>query len=144
MIKYVAGFLFSEDKQEVLLIRKIKPEWQKGLLNGVGGKIEEFDKIPLDAMIREFEEEAGVHITNWKSVVTLMGIRDKIQTYSVDFFSAINDKIYQTEAQTEEALVIADTFNLPENVIFNLRWLIPFCLDNTLDKPALIYDIKGN
>jgi hypothetical protein len=34
----VAGFLFRNNDTEVALIRKNKPDWQKGKLNGIGGK----------------------------------------------------------------------------------------------------------
>lgn len=144
MTKYVAGFLFSEDRQKVLLIEKNKPDWQKGLLNGVGGKIEDYDNLSIDAMIREFKEEASLDIENWKSVVSLYGIREEKQIYSVDFFCAYDDSIYQAKAITEENLKIVDTFNLPENIIFNLCWLIPMCLDDTIGKPVVVYDMKGN
>jgi 8-oxo-dGTP diphosphatase len=40
MIKYVVGFLFNEGKTKVVLIKKNRPDWQKGYFNGVGGKIE--------------------------------------------------------------------------------------------------------
>ena len=49
MKKYVAGFMFSSDKSEVLLVEKMSPEWQRGLLNGIGGKIEG-GETPLEAI----------------------------------------------------------------------------------------------
>ncbi len=55
--KYVIGFAFHNDS--VLLIEKLKPDWQRGRLNGVGGKIEP-NELPLDAMQREFFEECGI------------------------------------------------------------------------------------
>lgn len=73
MTRYVVGFLFDGQWESVVLIRKSKPEWQRGKLNGVGGKIETFPieawvnpprhertETPQEAMAREFEEEAGV------------------------------------------------------------------------------------
>ena len=35
--QYVCGFLFSRDRARVLLIRKRRPAWQAGKLNGLGG-----------------------------------------------------------------------------------------------------------
>ena len=40
MREYVCGFLFSPDRKKVLLIRKRRPAWQAGKLNGVGGKVD--------------------------------------------------------------------------------------------------------
>ena len=56
---YVAGFTFSENDTDVLLIEKQNPAWQRGFLNAVGGKIEPGEQ-PLEAMTREFKEETGV------------------------------------------------------------------------------------
>jgi len=50
----VVGFCFTLNQQLVVLILKNKPEWQRGKLNGVGGKIKiDTDESPLDAMVRE-------------------------------------------------------------------------------------------
>ncbi|WP_164969449.1 hypothetical protein [Halarcobacter ebronensis] len=54
MKHYVTGFLFTKDFKHVVLIKKLNPEWQRGLFNGVGGKVEENEK-PCDAMSREFK-----------------------------------------------------------------------------------------
>ena len=35
MKQYVVGFLFADHDQQVVLIRKLRPEWQAGKLNGV-------------------------------------------------------------------------------------------------------------
>jgi 8-oxo-dGTP diphosphatase len=56
--KYVLGFAFDKS-DNVILVRKQKPKWQKGLLNGVGGKIE-IGETSSDAMFREFREETGL------------------------------------------------------------------------------------
>ena len=51
MNNYVLGFAFNKNFREVLLILKNKPQWQKGLYNGIGGKIEE-GELPIEAMVR--------------------------------------------------------------------------------------------
>ncbi len=71
MIRYVCGFLFSLGSG-VVLIEKRKPSWQAGRLNGVGGKIEP-GETPLQAMVREFEEEAGLHVDGWRQFCVLSG-----------------------------------------------------------------------
>src|SRR3990167_7537739 len=57
-MNYSVGFVFSMDKSRVLLIKKNKPEWQAGLLNGVGGKAEPQDRRARETMRRECMEEA--------------------------------------------------------------------------------------
>ena len=57
--KYVTGFLFSADASHLVLIKKINPAWQRGLFNGIGGKVEA-NEIAVDAMVRECLEETGV------------------------------------------------------------------------------------
>ena len=52
MINYVTGFMFSQDLLNVGLIKKLKPKWQSGLYNGIGGKIEH-DESPYEALARE-------------------------------------------------------------------------------------------
>jgi 8-oxo-dGTP diphosphatase len=61
VIEYVVGFLFDDARRVVVLLEKQKPLWQKGKLNGVGGKIEA-GETPYQAMHREFEEETGVRL----------------------------------------------------------------------------------
>lgn len=64
--------MFDDDMENVVLIKKNRPEWQKGKLNGVGGKIEN-NETPLYAMIREFQEETGCKTESsiWHHVCTL-------------------------------------------------------------------------
>jgi 8-oxo-dGTP pyrophosphatase MutT (NUDIX family) len=56
---YVAGFMFSPDFENVILIEKEKPAWQKGKYNAVGGKIENAE-TPMVAMAREFKKETFI------------------------------------------------------------------------------------
>ncbi len=60
--RYVLGFAFDKH-DNVLLVQKTKPKWQMGLYNGIGGRIETWDKSDADAMRREFKEEAD-HYTS--------------------------------------------------------------------------------
>ena len=48
----------GNSKDNVLLVLKDKPEWQKGKLNLPGGKVED-DESPLKAAVRELKEETG-------------------------------------------------------------------------------------
>lgn len=133
MNRYVVGFLFSQDRERVILIHKHKPEWQKNKLNGVGGKIEE-DENTHEAMTREFLEEAGVEITDWELFVHY----SNENIYEVFFFKCFSNLIYKTSTQEEESIRIIPVKRLPSNLIFNLRWLIPLCLDHYIRGPIEI------
>jgi len=121
---YVVGFLFDKKLERVLLIRKNKPQWQKGLLNGVGGKAEEGETYS-QAMTRKFKEEAGLWIHTWLSFHML-----KFDAGAVIFYWATGD-VDSAKSLTDEKLeihLISELNSLP--VIPNLRWLIPMCMDN--------------
>jgi hypothetical protein len=66
--EYVCGFAFTRPQHPsphscwVLLIRKAKPDWMKGKLNGVGGKIEQGESV-YEAQAREVLEETGITTT---------------------------------------------------------------------------------
>lgn len=57
-MEYVVVYVDSELDQ-ILVVEKDRPAWQKGRLNLVGGKIEEQENV-VDAAIRELEEESGL------------------------------------------------------------------------------------
>lgn len=137
--KYVVGFLFSADRRHVALIRKNKPAWQAGKLNGVGGKIEPGESA-YEAMIREFSEETGVTVFNdrWTCFSVLTG-----DGFEIDFFVAFSDEVYgvQTmEAEVVEVLV-ATTALASHTLIPNLKVMIPLALDQTgIARPVAMYD----
>ncbi len=122
-MEYVAGFMYSEDETQVALIRKIKPLWQAGSLNGIGGKIER-GEFPYDAMVREFEEETGCKDYKWSEFCRLSG-----DNYVVYFFSSKGDLSLLESKEEEQVEIhnIKDIFDL--QVIPNLRWLIPLGID---------------
>jgi 8-oxo-dGTP diphosphatase len=137
---YVCGFLFSPDRSRVLLIRKNRPAWQAGKLNGVGGKIEAGES-PLDAMIREFREEAQLRIESWQEILVLSGHEDagKKSDWQGHFFRAFGS-IDEAVAVTDEALEIHPVNSLPRDTIPNLRWIIPMLLDDEV--LTRLYDVK--
>ncbi|WP_173200839.1 NUDIX domain-containing protein [Geobacter sp. SVR] len=131
MKRYVVGFVFTENRQEVALIQKARSrsgfEWQIGKLNGLGGKIRD-NEAPRDAMVREFEEESGIHIMwdEWE----LCGKSGDRRTYEVVVFRAFSDSILGKLATTDEGEValyrVVDLPGLP--IVRALSWLIPLVL----------------
>ena len=55
-------------KEELILVRKNKPAWQKGKLNLPGGKIEPTEDYKI-AALRELKEETGLEPVKIKKVV---------------------------------------------------------------------------
>lgn len=116
MKRYCCGFMFDDEKRRVCLVRKNRPDWQRGLLNGVGGHIEEGESA-LGAMVREFEEETGVdtHSFLWHHVCTL-----RFPDAEVEFFSAANsyylDRVRTTTDEEIEILAIDSLCGVIENI----------------------------
>jgi hypothetical protein len=78
---YVLGFMF-DSADNVLLIRKQRPDRQKGFLNGIGGKLLAKEHYEV-AMCREFEEETGYFTmpNEWKLFAELSGKNFAVNCY---------------------------------------------------------------
>ncbi len=132
--EYVCGFLFSADESQVALILKNRPEWQAGHLNGIGGHVET-EELPLKAMRREFNEEAGVDIEDWTLFYT--GVYGKYKKQKCEnphakvyFYKAFNSLIDFVRTIEDEEVMVLDVGALPSlSLIPNLKWLIPLALD---------------
>ncbi len=124
MINYVLGFMFSHDLKRVALIKKTKPEWQAGKLNGIGGKVEKEDLDISNAMNREFMEETGYSQHSWQKYASLT---DHYH-YKVDVFLTLGN-VDQLRTTTEEKVMVIEVAQL-ENYEYvpNLKWLIPLAL----------------
>ena len=124
----VVGLAFDLSINRLVLIRKLKPSWMVGLLNGVGGKIEPSESA-VAAMVREFYEEAGVvtleddwHLFHWEQrfdgpelyfyACDIAGIIDQSSSQTREMVTIINpDDVYKLEADHE--------------LVYNLHFLIP-------------------
>lgn len=132
MVEYVCGFAFGGKNNDVVLIRKNKPTRQKGKLNGVGGHIEQGEE-PHTAMVREFEEETGLHVPFWEHYLTLEG-----SDWRVYFFRAFEVDVYKVQTKTEEPVSVYLSGELPPDALPNIRWLVPLALDQEPAVPNLI------
>jgi len=138
MKHYVVGFFFGPNHEDVLLIRKNRPEWQAGLLNGVGGHIED-KEIPVEAMTREFKEEAGLDIPEhrWTRVAILE--RKNVFELSVFWAWGSQEEMKSAKSMTDEKVEMVQTGDLrTRGVVSNLSWLIPLCLEEGLSLPVRI------
>lgn len=143
--RMVVGFAFTEDRESVILIRKNRPEWQKGKLNGVGGHIHQGEH-PNKAMEREFEEETGVfiHKMNWERMVMMEGngwhvtfFRTWLTRRDVHMIKSLTDEeVVQVSVKTEEEGANA-------KILTNLSWLLPLCLDDSgIQFPLQVRDVS--
>ncbi|MGG5812563.1 NUDIX domain-containing protein [Falsiroseomonas sp. CW058] len=128
--RYVLGFALSLDRRSVMMIRKLRPSWQAGLLNGVGGRIED-GETPAAAMRREGWEEAGVDL-DWSPLATLRG-----EGFHIEAFEAFSDEIWRAFSKTDEpvgvypvAEVIGREHPMPRN--------IPLFLSLALDESGIM------
>jgi len=133
MYQYVVGIAFADDLRTILLIRKNRPAWQAGFLNGVGGKLEPGEDF-LPAMVREFKEETGLDVPaeKWHHAVTFTG-----PDYELRFFYTATDAIFEAASTTDEPIErhdISSLWKIP--VISNLRWVIPLCLEREVKFPV--------
>lgn len=135
MFEMVVGFLFDAEYKNVMLVRKNRPPWQDGKINGVGGKIEK-DEAPQVAMWREFFEETGHIIDNFKNFAILNG-----SGWRVYFYEAVVLELELLEEfENDEEIIIESVNNLPNSAIFNIRWLIPLAYDHDIMRPTIVYD----
>jgi len=122
---YCLGFGFDYDG-DVLLIRKNKPAWMAGKLNGLGGAVEP-GETPRDAMVREFNEECGIltRHEDWTAfaVMEFPKTGDRVFCFA-SILQGIMDGVYETTT--------AELVNLFEQNIVrfndalpNLKWLVP-------------------
>lgn len=125
-MNYVLGLVFSKDLSQVLLIVKNRPEWMKGLANGIGGKIEPNESI-IDAMIREAYEEADLEDLTWTPYMTMTGHTDD-DFWRVTCFASRVDDINKHVAKTDEDLVVWDARRLPTNIVPHLEMNVQMAL----------------
>lgn len=133
--EWVVGFLYDMAGDRVVLIRKNRPEWQKGRLNGVGGKLEADDDSLESAMVREFREETGVTVISWQHFARLTW-----EEGVVHFFRSFAAPVIVDSCQTmtDEAIEVHHIHMLlapgpvrdgvathAQRVTPNLLWLVP-------------------
>jgi 8-oxo-dGTP diphosphatase len=132
---YAAGFLFSDDGSQVALVRKNRPDWQAGLLNGVGGKWEPHE-TRHNTMVREFYEEAGVRVPAWESLAWMRG-----DDYDIGFYRAFSSKaLSQVYSVTDEAIEVHDTRHVLQraDLMPNLYWLLPLAVNPGVILPVSV------
>ena len=88
----------------------------------------------MEAMIREFEEETAVQITDWKPFCTMGGTNNNREKFSVQFFYSITDaeRLDFLLTITDEAVGIWPAWNITggfEKTVGNVPWLVALAKD---------------
>jgi 8-oxo-dGTP diphosphatase len=101
---YVLGFIFNASRDRVLMIRKNRPKWQAGRLNGVGGKVEK-GETARQALVREVFEEAALTTSElqWRHYGVIDGTDFRVYCFE----TSVSD-LSEARAMTDEALEVLD------------------------------------
>ena len=137
---YTLGFIFNTTFERVVLITKNRPEWQKGRLNGVGGKIEE-NETPDACIVREVREETGysTEANDWTHVAGLRSL-----DWHMDVLGIIHHGDEEAiQSLTDERVGWYEVAQLPEAVLSNVPWLVYMSKDilqnNKIENVSIIY-----
>ncbi len=130
---YVLCFLFGpafNQQDEVLLIRKKRPRWMRGKLNGVGGKVET-PETAQDALSRIVSKETGLDITGHTMGEPFTTLHFS-NTRNIVFCYTSNRK-YTRSAQTMTDEAVAH-YGYPQclqrkDLADHLRWLLPLAVE---------------
>lgn len=134
MTRYVLAFAHEIPKslqQNIILVTKTKPTWQRGLLNLPGGHIEA-GETPEQAACRELYEETSIQANAWDAnVLGIMNGPEWEVTIVRCMFQPWYGGSYQAaKTMTEEEVVTLDFRTALEDprLIENLKVIIPLCM----------------
>lgn len=128
MTHYVLGFAFRHDNSKsVAMILKKKPDYQAGKYNGIGGHVEE-NETYHGAMVREFKEESGVEIKEWRYFGRISGYGAAQHRYVIHLFASSSwevDGLKTTAPQEGEVKMIHldDIHERKVPMMHNIPWL---------------------
>lgn len=131
-IRYCCGLIFNKKMTKVILIKKNRPNWQKGYLNGIGGHLEQGEG-GKQGMARECKQECGLDLPDycWQSLASISGVNEDGDRYICWFYYSINlDKVFD-KAKTltdEEVWEIDLTMRRKMEIVCGLDWLIPLAI----------------
>jgi len=124
--EYVVGFAYTLD-DKILLIEKKRPEWQRGLLNGIGGKIEPGETCE-EAMRREAKEEAGLDV-GWFYKGIMYGENNDGKPFRCHIFYTRSHKVEMFQQLEDEKLSLFTLEDfMKKKHVANLLYLVPFGL----------------
>jgi len=126
--RFVVGFPVDPVRREVALIHKLRPEWQRGKLNGMGGRIE-LGESPVGAMRREAAEEAGLTDVQWLQFHYERHANGPQLWFYVAAVDSLRERV---RTLTDERVVVVplpifsvDFLRNPDVYVYNLCFLVP-------------------
>ena len=127
---YVAGFYFHRTK--VLLVKKTRPNWQAGLMNAIGGRVENGEN-PAQAMYREFWEETKIKEQNWQLFCCERGPDYIVYFFRCELAPEFDRPVNLSKNDVGEELIWESAdyseWNYIRPMVGNLRWLLPLACD---------------
>jgi len=135
MLKYTICFI--RRGQELLLLNRLKAP-NMGLWNGVGGKLEAFE-LPLDGIIREIQEETGLHVEQVHEAGIVKWISTEGESGMYLFYCELSiDAVYATPIEKDEGILawksiewVLDPDN--EGVVDNMKHFLPHVLTGNFE-----------
>jgi len=133
--RYSAVVMFSDDLEQVLLIHKLKPDWQAGKVNFPGGKVEIKDWPPHGtgedenpdylgaaddaykcAAVRELHEETGLDVAaaDLKLFCRLRFTSREGDEAECCFFTA-RGSVFDAETKETEQVFVEEYYNIAFN-----------------------------
>jgi 8-oxo-dGTP diphosphatase len=140
MKDFCLAFVFDED-DDVILIRKNRPEVLSGKWNGIGGHLEEGEN-KFEGCHREVFEETGVLVkARWFQCFGLFTVPNFGLIHL--FVTKIHGRIHPSQKTDEEVcmMTVEEAVNAPD-IVPNLKWMIPMAISH-LDgsDPCRFYSI---
>jgi len=139
MKSYTVGLIFDKSLSRIALMEKTHPEWQKGKLNGIGGKVEK-EESDLECLVREIEEETSLQTKPeaWTQFASMIG-----EDWQVNFYvTAYDGPEESVKTVTDEKVGWYSANDLPSKVITDLIWLVPLALDKLKNNKFKMVEIK--
>lgn len=144
MKKYTLNFIFNENLDLVWLIKKIRPAWQAGYLNGIGGKFEDGEDS-FDCATREVKEESNLDVfrNDWIPVGEYVGIDYIVY---INTILMIDEVFIGAQQLTDESIYTVDVSsitNMEIPILLSARTAIiaskQKLLDGTMDYMRVNY-----
>lgn len=144
--KFSVGFAIDINRMQVALIRKNRPKWQRGQLNGVGGH-QKVNESPVGCMRREALEEIGLDLPEsgqWQQfhyerhtsgnclsffVAQVDDLATKVKTMTDEMVEIVDIRAMLLSSSLVYASDGIDHLGRPgSNYVYNLGYLIPMAV----------------